>query len=98
MTRETFALGRALVIGLAVAVGAGLVGSALVEGIRVRQKEQRVTVTGSATRRIRSDFIVWEARVRSQDAALTAAYKKLAADVPAVVEFIEDALLPLARR
>jgi hypothetical protein len=88
LTRDVFALARTLVIGLAVAVGAGLLGQALVEGIRVRQKEQRITVTGSATRRIRSDFIVWEARVRAQDPALTAAYKKLAADVPAVVEFI----------
>jgi hypothetical protein len=46
-------------------------------------------VTGSSSRRIRSDFIVWEATVRSQDAALTSAYKKLAADVPIVVRFLK---------
>jgi hypothetical protein len=80
---------RPIAIGLAIVIAAGFLAKALVEAIRIRQKEQRVTVTGSATRRIRSDFIVWDARVRSRDAVLTVAYKKLAADVPVVVDFVK---------
>jgi uncharacterized protein len=80
---------QSIVLGIAVVAGLFVLGQALVEAVRIRQKEQRITVTGSATRRIRSDFIVWEAKVRSQDPALTAAYKKLAADVPVLVEFIK---------
>jgi uncharacterized protein len=80
---------RPVAIGLAVVIAAAFLGKALVDAIRVRQREQRITVTGSATRRIRSDFMVWEARVRSRDAVLTVAYKKLAADVPIVVEFLK---------
>jgi uncharacterized protein len=80
---------RAIAIGLAIVIAAAFVGKALVDAIRVRQREQRITVTGSATRRIQSDFIVWESRVQSRDAVLTAAYKKLAADVPIVVAFLK---------
>src|SRR5687767_8534171 len=80
---------RPVAIGLAIVVAAAFLGKALVDAIRIRQKEQRITVTGSATRRIRSDFIVWEAKVRSRDVVLTVAYKKLAADVPVVVDFLK---------
>jgi uncharacterized protein len=80
---------QSVVLGVAMVVGLALLGQALVEAVRIRQKEQRITVTGSATRRIRSDFIVWQATVRSQDPTLTAAYKKLATDVPVLVEFIK---------
>jgi uncharacterized protein len=80
---------QSLVLGVALVAGLFVLGQALVDAVRIRQKEQRITVTGSATRRIRSDFIVWEAKVRSQDPALTAAYKKLAADVPVLVDFIK---------
>jgi hypothetical protein len=80
---------RPLTIGLAIVIAAAFLGKALVESLRIRHKEQRITVTGSATRRIRSDFIAWEATVRSRDAVLTVAYKKLAADVPVVVDFLK---------
>jgi hypothetical protein len=80
---------RPVAIGLAIVVAAGFLGNSLIEAIRIRHKEPRVTVTGSATRRIQSDFIVWEAKVRSRDAVLTVAYKKLAADVPVVVDFLK---------
>jgi hypothetical protein len=87
--RQWAVVAQGIVLGVAVVIGLGLLGQALVEAVRIRQKEQRITVTGSATRRIRSDFIVWEATVRSQDPALTAAYKKLAADVPVLVDFVK---------
>jgi hypothetical protein len=86
---ELFYLLRALIVGVAVVVAAGLVGRALVESFRIHHQEKRITVTGSATRRIRSDSIVWEASVRSRDAGMTAAYKKLATDMPVLMQFIK---------
>src|SRR5688572_18309095 len=87
--RQVAGIVQSLVLGVAMVAGLAFLGQALVEAVRIRQKEQRITVTGSATRRIHSDFIVWEATVRSQDPTLTAAYKKLAADVPVLVEFVK---------
>jgi hypothetical protein len=87
--RELVAVARPLLIGLAVVVAAGVLAKTFLEAVRIRHNEQRITVTGSATRRIRSDMIVWEATVRTQDPALTAAYKKLAGDVPQVVEYLK---------
>lgn len=78
-----------MVIGVALAVTAGILSAGLVEAFRIKHQEKRITVTGSATRRIRSDLIVWRATVRSQNPTLTEAYKKLAADVPVLVEFIK---------
>src|SRR3954471_10934281 len=91
---ELFFLARALVLGMAVVAAAGLVGRALVDSFRIHHQEKRITVTGSATRRIRSDSIVWEASVRSQDAAMTAAYKKLAADMPVLLQFVKTHGVP----
>jgi hypothetical protein len=87
--KEIVSLARPLVIGLAIVVAAAVLAKTLVEVVRIRHKEQRITVTGSATRRIRSDFIVWEAHVKTQDPTLTAAYKKLSGDVPQVVEYLK---------
>ena len=57
---------------------------------RIKHGEQRVVVTGSATRRIQSDFVVWRATVKSQAPEMAQAYKKLSADVPAVASFVES--------
>jgi hypothetical protein len=91
---ELFFLARALVVGMAVVGAAGLVGRALVESFRIHHQEKRVTVTGSAARRIRSDSIVWEASVRSQDPSMTAAYKKLASDMPVLLTFVKTHGVP----
>src|SRR5262245_1835757 len=82
-------IGRSLIIGLAIVVTAGVLGKAAIEAFRIKHQEKRITVTGSATRRIKSDLVVWRATVRSQNPELTAAYKKLSADVPVVVDFIK---------
>jgi hypothetical protein len=77
------------VLGVAMVGTACILSAGLVEAFRIKHQEKRITVTGSATRRIRSDLIVWRATVRSQNAELTGAYKKLATDVPLVVDFIK---------
>ena len=61
-----------------------VLGRAGVQAFRIKHAEQRVVVTGSATRRIQSDFVVWRAVVKSQAPEMAQAYKKLSADVPAV--------------
>jgi len=79
----------ATVIGLAVLGSATIMAKAGVEVFRIKHGEKRIVVTGSATRRIRSDFIVWRAGVRTQAAEMAQAYKKLSSDVPTVVEFLK---------
>src|SRR5687768_15090605 len=91
---ELFFLARALIVGTAIVAAAALFGRALMDSLRIHHQEKRITVTGSATRRIRSDSIVWEARVRSQDAAMTAAYKKLATDMPVLIQFVKGHGVP----
>jgi hypothetical protein len=78
-----------VVLGAAIVITAAVLSAGLVEAFRIKHQEKRITVTGSATRRIRSDLIVWRATVRSQNAELTGAYKKLATDVPQLVDFIK---------
>jgi len=80
----------AAVIGLAAVVSAGIVSRAGIEIFRIKQGEKRIVVTGSATRRIQSDFVVWRAGVRSQAVDLPQAYKKLSLDVPTVVQYLKS--------
>jgi len=79
----------AAVIGLSAIASASILARAGVEIFRIKHGEKRVVVTGSATRRIRSDFVVWRAGVRSQATDMSQAYKKLSADVPTVVAYLK---------
>jgi hypothetical protein len=79
----------AVAIGAAVVASSAIFSRAGVEAFRIRHAERRITVTGSATRRIHSDFTVWRATVKSQGPDMAQAYRKLAADVPAVVAFVK---------
>jgi len=79
----------AAILGAAAIACSFLVSRAGVEAFLIKHGEKRVTVTGSATRRIKSDFVVWRATVKSQAPEMAQAYKKLAADVPEVVAFVK---------
>lgn len=79
----------AVVIGLSTIASSSILARAGIEIFRIKHGEQRIVVTGSATRRIRSDFVVWRAEVRSQAADMSQAYKKLSSDVPTVVEYLK---------
>ena len=79
----------ATVIGLSTIASSSILARASVEIFRMKYGEKRIVVTGSATRRIRSDFVVWRAEVRSQAAEMSQAYKKLSSDVPTVVEYLK---------
>jgi uncharacterized protein len=82
-------IGRSVVLGVAGVAVAAVLSAGLVRAFQIKHQEQRITVTGSATRRIRSDLVVWRATVRAQNAELTEAYKKLASDVPQLLAFIQ---------
>lgn len=60
-----------------------------VQAFRIKHGEQRVVVTGSATKRIKSDFVVWRAVVKSQAPEMAQAYRKLSTDVPALAAFVK---------
>ena len=79
----------AALMGTSVALSAYLLAHAGVEAFRIKHAENRITVTGSATRRIKSDFVVWRAVVKSQAPDMAQAYRKLAADIPEVVAFVK---------
>ncbi len=80
----------ATIIAAGVVIAAALWARTGVELFRIKHGEKRIVVTGSATRRIRSDFVVWRARVKSQAPEMAQAYKKLASDVPTVVQFLRS--------
>lgn len=78
-------------------IGAGLVAVAmflgafvLADGIRDRNADDVVTVTGSAKKTISSDFVVWDASVSSQADTPAAALKRLAAWTTEIRAFLRD--------
>ncbi len=75
--------------GLALAV-ALVLGSLIVSWavVRVKGKDQTITVTGSARKRIRSDLVIWRAGVSYQAPQLAAAYKSLSESVPRVKAYL----------
>jgi hypothetical protein len=73
---------------LALALGLGSV--VLAGGIRDRNRNDVLTVTGSAKRRIVSDYVVWSASVTSQQPTAAAAAKELAAWAARVRSFLRQ--------
>jgi len=77
-------------------IAIGLIGSSVVlsragvQAFRIKHAENRVVVTGSATKRIKSDWVVWHAVVKSQAPEMAQAYKKLAGDVPELAAFVKS--------
>jgi uncharacterized protein len=79
----------AAIIACSLVAGSVVLARAGVQAFRIKHGEQRVLVTGSATKRIKSDLVVWRAIVKSQAPEMPQAYKKLAADVPALAAFVK---------
>jgi hypothetical protein len=80
----------ALILALGAVAAAVVLARAGIQAFRIKHAEKRVVVTGSATRRIQSDFVVWRAVVKSRAPEMAEAYKKLSADVPALAEFVKS--------
>jgi hypothetical protein len=72
---------------LAIALGFGscVIGRGLGE---IRRPEEAITVTGSAKRPIRSDFVVWRAAVGIQSPSISAASNELRAEANKVRQFL----------
>jgi hypothetical protein len=85
-----FLMGLALAAGL---VGATVVGARAM--VRIKG-DNTIQVTGSAKRRIKSDLIVWSAKVSSRAPQMNAAYKTIAGSTPKVVAYLEKAGIPKA--
>lgn len=62
-------------VALALAIGLG--SAAIADGIRDRNRGDVLSVTGSAKRRIVSDYVVWDLSVTSQQTTAAAAAKEL---------------------
>jgi uncharacterized protein len=65
--------------------------SAIIASKAVQQfaaKDQSIVVTGSARKRIKSDYIVWRVGIKSQAGALTDSYRSLAENIKSVKEYL----------
>jgi uncharacterized protein len=74
-----------------IALGMSLIACSIVlaRGMKgIRGGQQTVVVTGSAKKRIRSDFATWRTVVRSDGAQLAQAYRALTQDVPKVKAYL----------
>lgn len=78
-----------LLAGLTLLAAAILLGSVAVgSGIRDRNRNDVVAVTGSAKERITSDYAIWDMSVSAQDASPTAAEGRLSSAADAVRAFL----------
>ena len=79
-----------LLAGLALLAIAFVIGSfAIGDGIRDRNRSDVISVTGSAKKRIRSNYIVWNLSVTSQQASAREAARELAAWTADIRSFLE---------
>ena len=83
-------LWMAVVMGASLVASSALLSHGMVKVFRIKHQDHRISVTGSATRRIQSDLIVWKALVRVNAPDTAAAYKKLSADVKATQAWLLD--------
>jgi hypothetical protein len=79
-----------LLAGLALLAVAILIGSlAIGSGIRNRNQNNVITVTGSAKQEITSDYVIWDFSVTSQDSSAALAAKSLAAWTGRIEAFLK---------
>ncbi|MCC6758002.1 MAG: SIMPL domain-containing protein [Candidatus Omnitrophica bacterium] len=93
MEKGTFLKNSQIVIlGLCIASATIIASVILSQGALKIMKftKENITVTGSAQKEIRSDFIVWQCAFSSRDADLSTAYKKVAEDLKKVNEYLDS--------
>ena len=84
MTQDgRFFMGIALATGLVISTVVGA--RALV---RIKS-DNTIQVTGSAKRRIKSDLIIWSAKVSARGPDMRSAYKTLSAEVPKLTAWLD---------
>src|SRR3954464_12432319 len=84
---------------MGVALSAGLVASTVVGAralVRIKS-DNTIQVTGSAKRRIKSDLVIWSAKISSRATEMRTAYKTLATNVPKLTAWLEKKGVPKAQ-
>lgn len=85
-------LALALVVGLALLAAALATGlSALADGIRDRGIRDTISMTGSAKRRVGSDFVVWDASISAREQTTAQAARRLDGWVRRTVDVLNKA-------
>ena len=84
-TAQTVIAGVVL-LGIAIVLGSALIG----HGIRHRSDRNQITVTGSAKKRITSDYVVWNLSVTSQEPLASAAADRVAGWAKRVRAFLDE--------
>jgi hypothetical protein len=80
-----------LLVGLTLLALAIALGSTFIaDGIRDRNRNDVITVTGSAKKRITSDYVVWDLSVTSRNQSAGAAAKQLSGWTARVQAFLRD--------
>src|SRR3954454_2895188 len=86
-----FLMGAALAAGLVVSTVVGA--RALV---RIKS-DNTIQVTGSAKRRIKSDLVIWTAKVSSRGSDMRSAYKTLSGEMPKLTAWLDKKGVPKAQ-
>lgn len=84
---------------MGVALSAGLIVSTVVGAralVRIKS-DNTIQVTGSAKRRIKSDLIIWTAKVSARGTDMRGAYKTLSAEVPKLTAWLDKKGVPKAK-
>lgn len=79
-----------IILGLCIAVATIVSSVIFSQGFLKVMKfaQERITVTGSAEREIRSDYVVWKGSVSAQEAELPSAYKRLGGDLEKIRRYL----------
>lgn len=83
--------GGLVALSLAIVIGAFVGAGAIRE---VKRANDVLTITGSAKRPIRSDYIIWRAAVSSQQPTLPAAYQELKGYTERVQRYLKEKQVP----
>jgi uncharacterized protein len=91
LNEKSHQLWSTVAISVAVVVSAAILGGAIQN---IRRGNDTVTVTGSARRPIRSDFVVWRGSVSSQQTTMQAAYQDVRRYADRVKAYLKDHRVP----
>ena len=84
----------ALFVAAAIVIATAIGAFTLVRVAELKLRAHSLSVTGSATRRIRSDRVIWTARVQARAPSLVEAYRILQGGVPRVREYLVGHEIP----
>ena len=87
ITEGTRKVVAAVIYGLAIVVGLGLLAGAY---RKTHPTEEKINVTGMASKDIVSDLIAWDGNMQRKNMSLQEAYAQLAADTKLVKEYLSE--------